>query len=389
MPTQGVPITGSVLAWARAESGLSQSELAESLKVDQDEVESWERGTALPGRGNFSKLAKVLERPSAIFFLPEPPTRSAVPTSFRNAPGLSDHLLGKDEIRWIRRSRRLQDLLSWVQQDSGAEPVSLPTAAPGRTLETIVQEIRELLAVPVETQLDWDSAGDAFRGWRSALENVGVVVLQLSLGKKGIRGFSAWDDFAPLVAVNTAYRPTARIFTLFHEVGHLLRRDDAACLRFMRPGDAEAGIERWCERFSANLLMPSEALAEVAGRYGVAPVAPVPDVRTARLISQQFHVSARAGSLRLQELGLAPQGFYGRVESELATLDWNKGGGGGGGGGSPPAPEKRLGEVGTRTASILVEASQRRRLSRLDLADYLRLNTSQLDDLQSLLADAG
>ena len=387
MPTQGVPITGSVLAWARAESGLSQGELAESLKVGPDEVESWERGAALPGRGHFSELAKLLERPSAIFFLPEPPTRSAVPTSFRNAPGLSDHRLGKDEIRWIRRSRRLQDLLSWVQQDAGAEPVTLPTAAPGRTPETIVQEFRELLAVPVETQLDWDSAGDAFRGWRSALENVGVVVFQLSLGKEGIRGFSAWDDFAPLVAVNTAYHPTARVFTLFHEVGHLLRRDDAACLRFMRPGDAEAGIERWCERFSANLLMPGEALAEVAGRYGVTSAAPVPDVRTARLISQRFNVSTRAGSLRLLELGLAPEGFYGRVESELAALDWNKGGGGGGG--SPAAPERRLGEVGTRTASILVEASERRRLGRLDLADYLRLNTGQLDDLQALLADAG
>ena len=308
-------------------------------------------------------------------------------TSFRNAPGLSDHRLGPDEIRWIRRSRRLQDLLSWVQQDSGAEPVALPTAAPGRAPETIVQEFRKLLAVPVETQLDWDSAGDAFRGWRSALESVGVVVLQLSLGRRGIRGFSAWDDFAPLVAVNTAYHPTARVFTLFHEVGHLLRRDDAACLRFMRPGDAEAGIERWCERFSANLLMPGEALAEVAGRYGVTPAAPVPDVRTARLISQRFNVSTRAGSLRLQELGLAPQGFYGRVESDLAALDWNKGGGSGGG--SPAAPERRLREMGTRTASILVEASERRRLSRLDLADYLRLNTSQLDDLQTLLADAG
>ena len=387
MPTQGVPISGSVLAWARAESGLSQSELAESLKVSPDEVASWERGAALPGRGHFSKLAKVLERPSAVFFLPEPPSRSAVPTSFRDAPGLSDHRLGKDEIRWIRRSRRLQDLLSWVQQDSGAEPVTLPTAAPGQAPETIVQEFRELLAVPVETQLDWDSASDAFRGWRSALESVGVVVLQLSLGREGIRGFSAWDDFAPLVAVNTAYHPTARVFTLFHEVGHLLRRDDAACLRFMRPGDAEAGIERWCERFSAKLLVPREALSEIAGRYGVTPTAPVPDVQTARLISQRFHVSTRAGSLRLLELGLAPEGFYGRVESELAALDWNKGGGGGGK--SPAAPERRLGEVGTRTASILLEASQRRRLSRLDLADYLRLNTSQLDDFQSLLSDVG
>ena len=151
--------------------------------------------------------------------------------------------------------------------------MTLPAAVPGREPETVAREIRELLAVPVETQLDWGSAGDAFRGWRSALEDVGVVVFQLSLGKKGIRGFSAWDDFAPLVAVNTAYHPTARVFTLFHEVGHLLRRDDAACLRFMRPGDAEAGIERWCERLSANLLMPSEALADVAGRYEVTPAA--------------------------------------------------------------------------------------------------------------------
>ncbi|MYB25583.1 MAG: ImmA/IrrE family metallo-endopeptidase [Acidimicrobiia bacterium] len=386
MPTDGVPITGSVLAWARAESGLSQSELADSLRVDADEVESWERGTALPRRGNFSKLAKVLDRPTAVFFLPEPPADSTVPTSFRNAPGLSDHRLGKDEIRWIRRSRRLQDLLSWIQRDSGSEPVALPVAAPGRTPETFAHEIRELLAVLVEAQLDWDHASDAFRRWRSALEDVGVAVLQLSLGKEGIRGFSAWDDFAPLVAVNTAYHPTARIFTLFHEVGHLLRRNDAACLQFVRPAGAEAGIERWCERLSASFLMPSGALAEVASRYGVTPAAPVPDVRTARLISQRFHVSARAGSLRLQELGLAPQGFYGRVEKELAALDRNKGGGGGGG--SPAAPEKRLGEVGTRTASILIEASTRQRLSWLDLADHLRLTVNQLDDLQSLLADA-
>ena len=387
MPKKEVPITASVLAWARTESGLSQTELAESLQVSVDEVDSWELGTALPGSGNFSKLVKLLERPSAVFFLPEPPSRSALPTSFRNAPGLSDHRMGKNEIRGIRRSRRLQDLLSWVQRDSDSEPVALPTVVPGHEPERSGPEIRELLSVPVDTQMDWESASDAFRAWRSSLENVGVVVLQVSLGKDGIRGFSVWDDFAPLVAVNTAYRPTARVFTLFHEVGHLLRRHDAACLRFMRPGDTEAGIERWCERFSANLLMPREALVEVASRYRVTMTAPVPDVRTARLISQRFHVSTRAGSLRLQELELAPQGFYRRAERELAQLDWNKGGGGGGG--SPAAPERRLTEVGTRTASLLVDASRRRRLSRLDLADYLRLNTSQLDDFESLLSDAG
>jgi len=53
--------------------------------------------------------------------------------------------------------------------------------------------------------------------WRGVLEARGVLVLQLSIGKGNVRGFSAWDDHAPIVAVNTSYHPTARIFTLFHE----------------------------------------------------------------------------------------------------------------------------------------------------------------------------
>ena len=43
----------------------------------------------------------------------------------------------------------------------------------------------------------------------------------------------------------------------------------------MRPGDAEAGIERWCERFSANLLMPREALAKIEAEQAM-PDPPAP-----------------------------------------------------------------------------------------------------------------
>lgn len=383
MPKREVPITGAVLGWARQESGQSPEDLARSLGVGLEVVLAWEAGDSRPTAGQFTRLAELLHRPTAVFFLPEPPRRGGLPTNFRQAPGLSGHELSADEVRQIRWGRRLQEIVAWVLRDREAEAVRLPRlSAQGRS-EEAAAAFRRTLGVEPATQLGWDSPSEAFRAWRSALEEQGLLVLQLALGKGNIRGFSAWDDLAPIAAVNTAYHPTARIFTLFHEVGHLLTRTDAACLRFIQPGEHEAGVERWCERFAAEVLMPAEALQAVAARFGVSAARSVADVETARRIAGRFKVSARAAGLRLQELGLAPPTLYGRIERELGALDWNPREGRGGGG--QPAPEKRLGQLGERVPEILLQASAAGRLTQSELADYLRLTTGQLDDLRSLI----
>ena len=112
--------------------------------------------------------------------------------------------------------------------------------------------------------------------------------MQLTMGKDNIRGFGASDDYAPLVAVNTAYHPTARIFTLFHEVAHLLTRTDAACQSFVFPDQQYGSIERWCERFAAAYLLPKETLETVASEYGVTIASPTTQPDTARLIGLQI-----------------------------------------------------------------------------------------------------
>jgi DNA-binding transcriptional regulator YiaG len=90
MTRREVPITGSVLAWARDEAGLAPADVAATLGVDVAAVEAWESGAALPSRGQFSKLAELLRRPSALFFLPEPPRKAGLPTSLRSAPGTNN-----------------------------------------------------------------------------------------------------------------------------------------------------------------------------------------------------------------------------------------------------------------------------------------------------------
>src|SRR4029453_6758459 len=94
------------------------------------------------------------------------------------------------------------------------------------------------------------TASQAFRRFRSSLEEQGVLVLLFPIGPESVQGFSVWDDRAPAIAVNTAANHPARIFTLFHEYGHLLTRTSSMCLdavgtRLAEPTDP---AERWCER---------------------------------------------------------------------------------------------------------------------------------------------
>ena len=383
MADKTVPITAQVLAWTREEAGLTQVELAERAKLAVEWIRAWEAAESRPTKGQFSELVRVLKRPSALFFLPEPPVEAGMPTALRSAPALGNRKLGPEEARQIRRARRLQEVTSWVLRDEGSADVRLRRYRPSQDPVEIGVVERSQSGISAAEQFAWTSPSEAFRSWRDHLENQGILVMQLTMGKNNIRGFGAWDDHAPLVAVNTAYHPTARIFTLFHEVAHLLTRTDAACQSFVIPGQQDGSVERWCERFAAAFLLPEDSLKTVAGKYGVTVASPTDCPDTARLIANRFSVSTRATAIRLQEVGLAEPSLYSAVAAHLAARDWNDSSGGGGRG--QPASEKRVTQFGARLPSTLFAAADRGRLTTRDLADYLQLKTGQLDDLKGLL----
>src|SRR5205814_1473466 len=156
---------------------------------------------------------------------------------------------------------------------------------------------------PIETQLSWSSSNEALRAWREVIEALGVTVLMLQMGEESCRGFCVWDDAAPLIAINTAWLPEARVFTLFHELAHLTTRTNSACAEDAAPRSRRSGdrTERWCERVAAAVAVPSEALStvlsQIPGRTTRRPV----DLSTVSRIATRFRVSRRAAALRLIE----------------------------------------------------------------------------------------
>ena len=106
------------------------------------------------------------------------------------------------------------------------------------------------------------------------------------------RGFSICDEYAPLIFINKKDTYSAQVFTLIHEFAHLL-------LGFS--GISNSGIinehlelERWCNNFAAELLVPSESLTNscisieeleaIAKQYKVSAYVVLIQLRKAKLI---------------------------------------------------------------------------------------------------------
>jgi Zn-dependent peptidase ImmA (M78 family) len=231
----------------------------------------------------------------------------------------------------------------------------------------------------VERQIEAPSELMVLRDLRGILEANNLLVLQLPLGERGKsedrghRGFSLYDSLAPLIAVNSAYNYSARIFSYVHELGHLFIRNDSICSQV-----PDHRIERWCEQFAAAFLLPRHSVAEFVIRaFGQGPVEEFAQVQK---IARHFKVSLRAVTVRLIQLDRANQGLYELVDTKA---DFHKPGGGGGGGAT--SPQIRLREWGARYPRLLLQAEELGLLGRQDLLEYLNLSSTQLRSLEEEL----
>lgn len=311
MAAAASPVTPTVLGWALSEDGRSMHEIAEAVKVSEDDLEAWAAGAASPTRGQVSKLAQVLRRPRALFFMPSPPATASLPTSFRHPPGVAKSV--SPGVRRVGRdSRRIQQAVSWARREDDAVQVPRVSSADISPTDAAAT-VREWLGVTIDEQRSWRDDRAALRAWRDAIESRGLLVFMLQLGSGEVRGFSTWDDQAPLVVVNTSsVQPAARIFTLGHELGHLVTREDATCLD---PIDADpldgAAIERWSEEFAAALLMPNELVDAVATEAGIETRGAT--LETVKLLQRRARVSGRAAALRLVARRWARSSLYALV----------------------------------------------------------------------------
>ncbi len=314
------PVDGvqpSVIRWARESMGMSVEDVAHKLKRPLEEVLAWETDDgASPTYAQLENLAyKVFKRPLAIFFLPAPPSEIPPAREFRTLPDADLQTLHADTYVQVRKAHAYQITLREVFE--GANP-SVKQIAQGvpldmhQPVEAQARAVREALGIALNDQIRWKSDEIALKRWREAVEASGIFVFKAPFKQKDISGFCLLDANFPLIYLNNSTTKTRQIFSLLHELAHLLlnvngiSKFEASYMN--RLPAAERRVEQFCNKIAAEMLIPSDDFdqqisrlphdaesvqdhlyADLANRYGVSREAVLRRLLDLERVSQAFY----------------------------------------------------------------------------------------------------
>ncbi len=266
MVTRATALNPAVLRWARQQTGLSVEDAASRIAKSAKDLEAWEAGERFPTYNQLEALAeRVYRRPVALFFLPSPPDEAPPASDFRTLPDPEKESLEPDTLLALREARALRE--SARQLGGGQNPAERQIwrdlhASPGDVLG-LARQAREYLGISLADQTSWRSTREAMGAWRDRLEAAGVFVFKRSFEQRDVSGFCLDDPEFPIIVINNSTAFSRQIFTLLHELAHILfdvssiTRVDSS---FIDRLTGEAGrIEVACNRFAAELLVPEDA----------------------------------------------------------------------------------------------------------------------------------
>ncbi len=315
-----------LLVWARETAGLDLETSAKRIGTSVERMTAWEDDATkdLPTVKQLRKMATVYKRPMGVFYLQDRPYTFQALRDYRRLPGTgmrsySPELLLEQRLAYQRREQALE-LAAEIEIEP---PAFCYQASLGEDPESIGVRIREVLEVSLDEQLGWPDDRVAFNSWRQKIENLGVMVFQMTqVASDEVSGFAICEESFPVVAINRKSTPhTRRSFSLFHEFAHLLLRESGISesdVDSSRPPE-EQKVEIWCNAVAAATLMPRDAF------LGNSIVQSKEDNTWSedeiRAIARDFSVSRESTVRRLNNVGLATQSFY-RVKRQKYALEW-------------------------------------------------------------------
>lgn len=257
-------ITPKVLQWARELDMITIDEVSTKLKVSSDKVIAWENGTEYPTFNQAKNLAKQYRVPFAYFYLPDTPRKvkrldKVDYRTFGNIGAIDT----SRELRWFLRDieeRRDTMIDLYAENEISVKPFTNKIAIES-TEQDIASAIRDLLELTDDKQKHFRKPEAALSYCIAKLEEQDFLIFQaVKVNPSEMRGLSiAYDEF-PIIALNRKDENSARLFTLFHELVHILTRTSGICNDIGQDDISQNQIELLCNKIAGLALVPEKQL---------------------------------------------------------------------------------------------------------------------------------
>lgn len=255
-----IKVNHEVLIWARESLAITRNQASEKTGITTRRLVQLEEGEKQPNLDELKELSKTYKRTIATLLLANPPKEKPLPTDRRTIDSKDLGNFHEKTIMAVRKARALAQSFVELRQELGID-------IPKFSLFASIQEQPQDVAAKIRNHLNLDELREieninhALEAYIEKVESLGVAIFQLSLTQDKLRGFSIVDDVMPIIGIKRGgEQATAKIFTLFHELGHILLNEGALCDLSEK---TSIEIEKWCNAFSAEVLIPTSELLKM------------------------------------------------------------------------------------------------------------------------------
>lgn len=376
---EALPVTPALISWARERAGFPIEDASKVFK----NIAAWEAGKGAPSYPQLEQMADKFKTPVAVFFFPKPPDVPSVEKSFRTLTAADFAAIPRTVRLFLRRGQAMQ--LNLVELNDGKNPAPrLITrdvkVSPNTSLDGIASAIRKYLGVTIEQQASWKSTEKAMEVWRDAFAQVGIYIFKDAFRAKNYFGFCLYDDEFPIIYVNNSFPKSRQIFTLFHELGHLLFHTsginvlDDEFIKYMPLNEQK--IEVICNGLAARVLVPDDVFEKLMqGRKA--------DRDTASQLATYFSVSREVIYRKLLDRDLIDMNEYSAAAkfwaSQVKAVEEPGGN----------FYNSRFAYLGPRYIDLAFTRYYQQRFDDLQLAEYLNLKPKNLQTFAEKFAGGG
>ncbi|MBX7204236.1 MAG: XRE family transcriptional regulator [Bacteroidia bacterium] len=374
-----IEVNHKVLVWARESIALNRNQAVERTGVSAKRLLQLEEGEKKITLDELKKMSKAYKRTIATLLLKEPPKEKPLPRDRRTIDSKDLGNFHEKSIMAIRKARALSQSYIELKQELGIEiPKFNFFASLSDPPQSAAKKLRKFLNLGELREIK--NINQALEAYIEKVESLGVAVFQLSLTQDKLRGFSLIDETIPIIGIKRGGEPvTAKIFTLFHELGHIILNEGGLCDLSEK---STIEIEKWCNAFSGEVIVPSAEILQMdivqqqkkAGNKIWAKGELIE-------LGNYFHSGPLAILRSLLENKLTTSVFYNEKHQA-----WNKPTFG-----RAKAPEGRnlakeaIQEKGKTYISLAFSAFDQNRIDMKDLSDFLGIKFSYINRARQLL----
>lgn len=256
-------INSAMMKWAREYAGFTHGHEERLPKDIKSKYEAWEKGENSPTWNQLREVSKKYHIPTAFFFMDCPPNFDNLPNMINYRKLVADSIYETNSpnlINNIRKSETRREIYLDLLNELNEDILLFKVPKLEHDTKIFSNYIREILGISLSTQKSWYKEVNHYNflnKWKEVLnEKLGVLIFETEgVLLEEMRALCIFHEKIPIILLNGKDSVNGRIFSLFHELTHLLLGESAIC------GDDENTKEEiFCNAVAGEFLVPEHDL---------------------------------------------------------------------------------------------------------------------------------